>query len=106
MGRLTAIILVAAAGGGFPQWNCFCPVCRLAWSGDPRVKPRTQASLAVSADGRHWVLLNASPDLRAQLQATPDLHPRELRESPIASIVLSGAEVDQTAGLLTLRERQ
>jgi pyrroloquinoline quinone biosynthesis protein B len=106
MGRLTAIILGAAAGGGFPQWNCFCPVCRLAWAGDPRVKPRTQASLAVSADGRHWVLLNASPDLRAQLQATPDLHPRELRESPIASIVLSGAEVDQTAGLLTLRERQ
>jgi len=106
MGRLTAIILGAAAGGGFPQWNCFCPVCRLAWAGDARVKPRTQASLAVSADGRHWVLLNASPDLRAQLQATPDLHPRELRESPIASIVLSGAEVDQTAGLLTLRERQ
>jgi pyrroloquinoline quinone biosynthesis protein B len=106
MGRLTAIILGAAAGGGFPQWNCFCPVCRLAWAGDARVKPRTQASLAVSADGRHWVLLNASPDLRAQLLATPDLHPRELRESPIASIVLSGAEVDQTAGLLTLRERQ
>jgi len=106
MGRLTVIILGAAAGGGFPQWNCFCPVCRLAWAGDARVKPRTQASLAVSADGRHWVLLNASPDLRAQLQATPDLHPRELRESPIASIVLSGAEVDQTAGLLTLRERQ
>ena len=67
MGRLTAIVLGAAAGGGFPQWNCRCPVCRLAWAGDARVKPRTQASLAVSADGERWVLLNASPDLRAQI---------------------------------------
>jgi len=107
MGRLTAIVLGAAAGGGFPQWNCFCPVCRLAWAGDARVKPRTQASLAVSADGRHWVLLNASPDLRAQLQATPALQPRQVpRDSPIAAVVLTGAEIDQVAGLLTLRERQ
>ena len=107
MGQLTAIILGAAAGGGFPQWNCFCPVCRLAWAGDKRVKPRTQTSLAASADGRHWVLLNASPDLRSQLQATPVLHPRRaLRDSPIAAVVLTGAEVDQTAGLLSLRERQ
>ena len=107
MGQLTAIILGAAAGGGFPQWNCFCSVCRLAWAGDPRVKPRTQSSLSVSADGHHWVLLNASPDLRSQLQATPALHPRrEPRDSPIATVVLTGAEVDQTAGLLTLRERQ
>jgi pyrroloquinoline quinone biosynthesis protein B len=107
MGRLTAIVLGAAAGGGFPQWNCRCPVCCLAWSGDRRVKPRTQASLAVCGDGKTWILLNASPDLRAQLQATPALHPREgLRGSPIAAVVLTGAEVDQTAGLLTLRERQ
>jgi pyrroloquinoline quinone biosynthesis protein B len=107
MGRLTAIVLGAAAGGGFPQWNCCCPACRLAWSGDRRVKPRTQASLAVSADAKHWILLNASPDLRAQVLATPALHPREgLRGSPIAAVVLTGAEVDQTAGLLTLRERQ
>ncbi len=112
MGRLTAIVLGAAAGGGFPQWNCRCPVCRLAWAGDRRVKPRTQASLAVSADGEHWVLLNASPDLRAQVQATLALQPRcgacghEVRGSPIAAVVLTGAEVDQTAGLLTLRERQ
>jgi pyrroloquinoline quinone biosynthesis protein B len=111
MGQLTAIILGAAAGGGFPQWNCFCPVCGLAWAGDPRVKPRTQSSLAASADGRHWVLLNASPDLRAQLQATPALHPKQgpkqsPRDSPITAVVLTGAEVDQTAGLLTLRERQ
>ncbi len=107
MGRLTAIVLGAAAGGGFPQWNCRCSVCRLAWAGDARVKPRTQASLAVSADGERWILLNASPDLRAQVQATPTLQPRAgLRDSPITAVVLTGAEVDQIAGLLTLRERQ
>jgi pyrroloquinoline quinone biosynthesis protein B len=106
MGRLTAIVLGAAAGGGFPQWNCRCPVCRLAWAGDPRVKPRTQASLAVSADGEHWILLNASPDLRAQIQANASLHPRDgARGSPIGAVVLTGAEIDQTAGLLSLRER-
>jgi pyrroloquinoline quinone biosynthesis protein B len=112
MGRLTAIVLGSAAGGGFPQWNCRCSVCSLAWGGDGRVKARTQASLAVSADGEEWTLLNASPDLRAQLQATPALQPRQhssshdLRNSPISAVVLTGAEVDQTAGLLTLRERQ
>jgi pyrroloquinoline quinone biosynthesis protein B len=107
MGRLTAIVLGAAAGGGFPQWNCRCAVCRLAWDGDPRVSARTQASVAVSADGERWTLLNAAPDLRAQLAATPALHPRgALRASPIAAVVLTGAEVDQTAGLLNLRERQ
>src|SRR5271168_886200 len=97
----------SAAGGGFPQWNCRCPVCQLAWAGDPRVKPRTQASLAVSADAEHWILLNASPDLRAQVQAGTILRPRAgRRDSPIAAVVLTGAEVDQTAGLLSLRERQ
>ena len=102
---LTAIVLGCAAGGGSPQWNCNCDVCRLAWAGDPRVRARTQASLAVSIDGRRWTLLNASPDLRSQIQATPALHPKGLRESPIASVVLTGAEIDQTAGLLNLRER-
>jgi pyrroloquinoline quinone biosynthesis protein B len=103
---LTAIVLGAAAGGGFPQWNCNCDVCRLAWAGDKRVRPRTQASLAVTSDGRRWTLVNASPDLRAQIQATPQLHPREAaRASPIAAVVLTGAEIDQTAGLLSLRER-
>ena len=107
MDRLTAIVLGAAAGGGFPQWNCRCAVCRLAWDGDPRVSPRTQASLAISADGKRWTLLNAAPDLRAQLAATPALHPREeLRASPIEAVVLTGGEIDQTAGLLSLRERQ
>lgn len=102
---LTAIVLGAAAGGGFPQWNCNCDVCRLAWAGDARVRPRTQASLAVSGDGRRWTLFNASPDLRAQIAATPALHPRDKRASPIEAVVLTGAEIDQTAGLLSLRER-
>jgi pyrroloquinoline quinone biosynthesis protein B len=106
MGRLTAIVLGAAAGGGFPQWNCRCAVCRLAWDGDPRVTSRTQASLAVSADGVRWTLLNAAPDLRAQIAGTPALHPRALRGSPIEAVVLTGGEIDQTAGLLNLRERQ
>ena len=103
---LTAIVLGAAAGGGFPQWNCNCDVCRLAWAGDPRVRPRTQSSLAVSAGAQRWTLLNASPDLRAQIQAALALHPREGRRgSPIDGVVLTGAEIDQTAGLLSLRER-
>ena len=85
-------------------------MCRLAWAGDPRVKPRTQASLAVTADDpdgpdARFVLVNASPDLRQQIFSTPALQPRALRDSPIAAVVLTGAEVDQTAGLLTLRER-
>jgi pyrroloquinoline quinone biosynthesis protein B len=110
MRRLSAFVLGAAAGGGFPQWNCGCEVCRLAWAGDPRVKPRTQASIAVTADplddpGAAFILINASPDLRQQILATPALRPRGLRDSPIAAVVLTGGEVDQTAGLLTLRER-
>src|SRR5947209_12506984 len=97
---LTAIVLGAAAGGGFPQWNCNCNVCRWAWAGDRRVRPRAQAGLAVTADGRRWALLNASPDLRAQIQATPALHPRgPLRGSPITAVVLTGAEIDQSVGL-------
>jgi pyrroloquinoline quinone biosynthesis protein B len=107
MGRLTAIVLGSAAGGGYPQWNCRCAVCRLAWAGDRRVVARTQASVAVSADGRQWTLLNAAPDLRAQIAATAVLQPHEgTRSSPLAAVVLTGGEVDQTAGLLSLRERQ
>jgi pyrroloquinoline quinone biosynthesis protein B len=110
MRRLSAFVLGSAAGGGFPQWNCGCDVCRLAWAGDPRVKRRTQASIAVTAGELDdptaaFVLVNASPDLRHQILATPALQPRGLRDSPIAAVVLTGSEVDQTAGLLTLRER-
>lgn len=100
-------ILGAAAGGGFPQWNSNAAACQRARAGDPLAKPRTQASIAVSADGEHWFLFNASPDLRQQIEATPCLHPRMgLRSSPIAGIVLTGGDVDAVAGLLTLRERQ
>jgi pyrroloquinoline quinone biosynthesis protein B len=105
MGRLTAIVLGSAAGGAFPQWNCRCPVCQLAWAGDVRVRPRTQASIAVSGGDGRWTLLNASPDLGQQIRATPALHPQSgFRGSPIDAVVLTGAEIDQIAGLLSLRE--
>src|SRR5262245_34325945 len=105
MGRLTAIVLGSAAGGAFPQWNCRCPVCALAWAGDPRVKLRMQTGLAVAAGDGTWTLINASPDLSAQIRATSALHPRDrLRGSPIQAVVLTGAEIDQIAGLLSLRE--
>jgi pyrroloquinoline quinone biosynthesis protein B len=107
MGRLTAIVLGSAAGGGFPQWNCRCPTCQLAWAGDARVRPRTQASLAVSADGDNWLLVNAAPDLTQQLRRSKPLHPRNgTRGSPIKAVLLTGAEIDQAAGLLCLRERE
>jgi pyrroloquinoline quinone biosynthesis protein B len=105
--RLRALVLGSAAGGGVPQWNCNCRVCRLAWSGDKRVKPRTQAGLALSVDGADWLLLNASIDLRQQILATPALQPKgEGRHSPVVAVVLTNAEVDSSAGLLALRERQ
>jgi pyrroloquinoline quinone biosynthesis protein B len=107
MGRLTAIVLGSAAGGGFPQWNCRCPVCRLAWAGDPRVRARTQASLAVSANGEDWIVVNASPDLPEQIRGAPALHPRGgTRGSPIKALLLTGAEIDQITGLFSLRERE
>ena len=101
------LVLGSAAGGGFPQWNCNGPLSRRARDGDPRVKPRTQSSIAVSADGERWALFNASPDLRQQFTDRPQLHPREgLRHTPVACIVLTNADVDHIAGLLTMRERQ
>jgi pyrroloquinoline quinone biosynthesis protein B len=105
--RLRALVLGAGAGGGVPQWNCGCRVCRLAWSGDRRVKPRTQAGIALTVDGANWLLLNASIDLRQQILATPALQPKSAgRHSPIGAVVLTNAEVDSSAGLLALRERQ
>ncbi|GHB18038.1 pyrroloquinoline quinone biosynthesis protein PqqB [Salinicola rhizosphaerae] len=98
-------MLGAAAGGGSPQWNCRCDVCRLVWSGDPRVIPRTQSSIAISVDGEHWALINCAPDIVKQIQMTPALHPREgKRHSPIASVLLTNADVDHIGGLLNLRE--
>jgi pyrroloquinoline quinone biosynthesis protein B len=100
------VVLGSAAGGGFPQWNSNAPACCRARSSDPAARPRTQASLAVSATGLRWYLLNTAPDLAAQIAATPALWPRDgLRSSPIAGVVLTGGDVDAVAGLLTLRER-
>jgi pyrroloquinoline quinone biosynthesis protein B len=106
---LRALVLGSAAGGGFPQWNCNDQTARRARAGDPKIRPRTQASLAVSADGVRWVLLNASPDLRQQINERPQLHPSAdapKRASPIAAVVLTSADVDTVAGLLNLRESQ
>jgi pyrroloquinoline quinone biosynthesis protein B len=102
---LRVVVLGAAAGGGVPQWNCGCPVCRMARTERPELQS-TQASIAISADGDHWFLINASPDLRQQLIATPQLHPAagKLRHSPIAGVILTNGEIDAVAGLLSMRE--
>jgi pyrroloquinoline quinone biosynthesis protein B len=103
---LRAVVLGAAAGGGFPQWNSNALACRRARRGEEGARARTQASLAVSTNERDWFILNASPDLRLQIEANPVLHPREgLRSSPISGLVLTGGDVDAVAGLLHLRER-
>lgn len=106
MARFAALLIGTAAGGGYPQWNCRCPVCRLAWERDVRVSRRTQTSVAVSAGAGAWTLLNAAPDLTAQISVTAPLQPAgSARASPISAVVLTGGEIDQTVGLLSLRER-
>jgi len=106
---LRVVILGAAAGGGIPQWNCGCPVCRAARDDHPELRS-TQASVAISADGEHWFLINASPDLRQQVLVMPQLHPKvrpetgQLRHSPIAGVILTNGEIDAVAGLLSMRE--
>jgi pyrroloquinoline quinone biosynthesis protein B len=102
---LRIVVLGAAAGGGVPQWNCGCVVCQAARDGRSGLQS-TQASIAVSADSEHWFLINASPDLRQQLIATPQLHPKpgHLRHSPISGVILTNSEVDAVAGLLSMRE--
>jgi pyrroloquinoline quinone biosynthesis protein B len=98
-------ILGSAAGGGFPQWNSAAPGCARARSGDPKARRRSQTCVAVSADGLSWVLLNASPDLREQIERCPDLHPRTPpRSSPIGAVIPANGDVDAIAGLLSLRE--
>ena len=100
-------VLGAAAGGGYPQWNCNHPNSRRARSGDSAALQRTQSSIAVSVEDEHWFLFNASPDLRQQITANDVLHPRQgLRHSPIQGVVLTNADVDHIAGLLNLRESQ
>jgi pyrroloquinoline quinone biosynthesis protein B len=97
-------VLGAAAGGGFPQWNCGCPNCREVRSGVPGVKSLTQECVAVSADGERWFLLNASPEIRSQIESFAPLHPRGPRHSPISAIVLTNGDLDHCLGLLSLRE--
>ncbi|MFF7899576.1 MULTISPECIES: pyrroloquinoline quinone biosynthesis protein PqqB [unclassified Streptomyces] len=95
-------VLGSAAGGGSPQWNCGCPVCAEVRSRTGLA--RTQSSVAVSADGRGWLLVNASPDVRTQIEAFPGLHPHEDRTTPLEAVLLTDAELDHTLGLLLLRE--
>lgn len=97
-------VLGSAAGGGFPQWNCDCPCCRAVRDGSRPARPRTQSSVAVSADGDRWVLLNASPDIGRQIESFPALRPRRGRESPVTAVLLTDGELDHTLGLLQLRE--
>lgn len=106
---LRALVLGAAAGGGLPQWNCLAECSASVWRG--QLRPATQSSLAVSPGGSEWVLLNASPDLRSQILATPPIQPRAdsdagWRTTPIRGVVLTNGDVDHVAGLLTMREGQ
>jgi pyrroloquinoline quinone biosynthesis protein B len=104
---MEVVVLGSAAGGGFPQWNCNAPLSKAARDGSIKTKWRTQASIAVSADGDRWLLVNASPDLRQQLMQTKALWPRKApRHSPIDAVLLTSGEIDHVAGLLSLRESQ
>jgi len=101
------IVLGSGAGGGFPQWNCNCPNCRGLREGRIRATPRTQSSLAVSDGGENWLLVNASPDLRAQIASCPPLQPaRAVRDTAIAAVLLVDAQIDHATGLMTLREHR
>ena len=102
--RLRVVLLGTAAGGGFPQWNCWCPICRTGRSEPHRAFPRSQSSAAVSADGERWFLLNASPDVRDQLSCLPGPSGTALRHTPIEGILTTDAELDHTLGITLLRE--
>lgn len=98
-------VLGSGAGGGFPQWNCNCPNCSGVRAGTIRASPRTQSSLAISDGGPDWLLVNASPDLRAQLEICPSLQPaRAVRDTAIAAVLIVDAQIDHSTGLMTLRE--
>ncbi|AXY43419.1 pyrroloquinoline quinone biosynthesis protein PqqB [Halomonas sp. JS92-SW72] len=102
---MQVLVLGAAAGGGFPQWNCNCRLCLGVRSGELAARPRTQSSIAISSDGERWLLCNASPDIRAQLAANPELHPRRVpRDSGVAAVLLVDGQIDHVTGLLSLRE--
>lgn len=98
-------VLGAGAGGGFPQWNCNCHNCSRIRQGTLHGQRRTQSSIAVSSDGENWVLFNASPDIRSQLENFPAAHPRHgVRDSGIKAVILIDSQIDHTTGLLMLRE--
>lgn len=98
-------VLGSGAGGGFPQWNCNCRNCAGLRADTLRGQRRTQSSIAVSSDGQRWVLFNASPDIRQQLEDFPAAWPRHgVRDTGIAAIILIDSQIDHTTGLLTLRE--
>ena len=98
-------VLGSAAGGGFPQWNCGCPNCRGVREGTVHATARSQECVAVGADGADsWVRLHCSPEIRAQIESFPPLHPRGPRQSPIAAILLTNGDLDHCLGLLSLRE--
>ncbi|MDD9911327.1 MAG: pyrroloquinoline quinone biosynthesis protein PqqB [Ahrensia sp.] len=103
---LRALVLGAAAGGGLPQWNCGCDNCNAARAPAGDIKPQTQSSLAVSANGDQWAILNTSPDIRQQLSAHQVLYPKKVRHTPISSVLLTNGDIDHIAGLLILREKQ
>lgn len=100
-------VLGSAAGGGFPQWNCNCPQCSAVRGGSSHHQPRTQSSIAVTANNTDWLLINASPDVLQQIKAFPALQPaRALRDTGIAAVLLMDAQIDHTTGLLMLREHR
>jgi pyrroloquinoline quinone biosynthesis protein B len=99
-------VLGSAAGGGFPQWNCGCDNCRDVRDGSARSAPRTQDSLAISADGERWFIVNASPDIRSQIEAAAAFRPRAPRDSPLCGVLLTNGDLDHCLGLFSLREGQ
>ncbi len=102
---MKVIVLGSAAGGGFPQWNCNCPNCSGIRKGTIQARARTQSSIAVSENGDDWLLINASPDILAQIRATPALQPeRSIRDTGITAVLLMDAQIDHITGLLMLRE--
>lgn len=101
------LVLGSAAGGGHPQWNCCTPASLRAWHQAPGAQRRTQTSVAISADSQQWIMINAAPDFRQQILSTPHLWPRRgRRDSPIQAVILTGGEIDQIIGLLSMRESQ
>ena len=104
LSTVRVVLLGTAAGGGFPQWNCWCPTCRASRADPHRALPRTQSSVAVSADGERWFLLNASPDVHRQLACLPGALPTGIRHVAVEGIVVTDAELDHTLGIVLLRE--